>query len=189
MNFRAVLAFALAAFAFPLHADDVEERVKAIRADYNATEGAELTARSLSLDDGSSPTELTRYFRDGELVKVVYTTGSDHGSSSESFYFKDGRLYFLFQSQQFWSFDPAAGEGATIDTGRERRLYFHDGQVIRHLLKEVKSSDADAISRLLAKARNVPVEDADIAARLRSAADRLFAIETKAQLEKFLYQE
>ena len=184
-----IFALTLLAFVAVLSADEVEEQVKAIRAAYDATENANLTELTIDLDEGSGPTKLVRYSRDGELVKLVYRTGGDHGVSDESFFFDEGRLYFVFQSQQFWSFDPAAGEGATIDTGRERRLYLHEGQVIRHLLKEVKSSDADAIPRLLAKARNVPVDDADIAGRLRSAADRLFAIESKAQLEKFLYEE
>lgn len=173
-----------------LPADEIEDRIKVIRADYNATESAkDLTSKTIEIDDGGIVAKLTRYENAGELVKLVYTSGSDHGGATDYFYFKNGELYFIYQSQGYWSFDPKGGEGATIDTGREQRLYFNGDQVIRHLAKEVKTSDPNAVSKLLSETENQSIHDPEAATGLRNAAERLKKIRTEAELERYLYEE
>ncbi|MCB1233164.1 MAG: hypothetical protein KDN19_23170 [Verrucomicrobiae bacterium] len=190
MKHRLLAAVLLLAFVPTLQADDVEDRIKSIRADYNATESAELTAKEISFDGGSELAELTKYRnREGEIVKLKYVTGSDHSAVTDYFYFKNGELYFIYQSQGSWSFDPKGGESATIDTGREQRIYYDGDRVIRHLVKEVKSRDPDAISKLLADAENQSVNDSEAATGLQNAGYRLLKVEDRAQLEKYLYEE
>lgn len=169
-------------------ADWVEDAVKQIRADYNATESASLTKRTIKLDGGPEVAELTKYYRGDALVKMVFTSGGDHGAATDQYYFKNGQLYFIYQSAGGWSFDPSGGEGATIDTGREQRIYFKDNKVIRHLVKEVKSRDGNMINKLLAKAANTPTNDPEGATALGNAGYRLLNVTNQQQLENFLYQ-
>lgn len=183
-------ALALCAPVSSLIADDAEDRIQSIRAEYRATENAELTAREISLDDGGELPKLTKY-RDlaGKIVKMVFVSGGDHGGATDYFYFKDGELYFIYQSQSYWSFDPKGGEGVTIDTGREQRIYYDGDRVVRHLVKEVQTGKADAVAALLAKAENQSVEDPEAATGLRNAGYRLLKVEDRASLERYLHEE
>ena len=170
-------------------ADWVEDAVKQIRADYNATESASLTKKHIKLDDGPEVAELTKYYKDDSLVKMVFTSGGDHGTATDQYYFKNGRLYFIYQSQGYWSFNPKGPEGTTIDTGREQRIYLKGGKIVRHLVKEVSSRDPNAINKLLAKAPNKPTNDPEAAMGLSNAGYRLLNVNSSKQLEDYLYQE
>lgn len=172
-----------------VRADWVEDVVKQIRADYNATESARLTKRTIQFDDGPEVAELTKHYRGDEVVKLVFSSGSDHGAATDYYYFKNGQLYFIYQTAGSWSFDPNGPEGTTIDTGREQRIYFHDNKVIRHLVKEVSSRDANAITGLLAKASNQTVNDPDGAVSLGNTGYRLLQVNNASQLEKYIYGE
>lgn len=185
-----LVAIALCAPVSSLIANDTEDRIQSIRAEYHATENAKLTAREISLDDGGELTKLTKYRdQEGEVVKMVFVSGGDHGGATDHYYFKDGELYFIYQSQSYWSFDPERGEGATIDTGREQRIYYAGDRVLRHLVKEVKTGKADAVATLLAKAENQSVEDPEAATGLRLAGYRLLKVEDRAGLERYLHEE
>lgn len=171
------------------HADWVEDAVKQIRSDFNATESANLTKKHIKLDDGPEIAELTKYYKGDSLVKMVFTSGGDHGAATDQYYFKNGQLYFIYQSQGYWSFDPNGPEGTTIDTAREQRIYFSGNKVIRHLVKEVSSRDGNAIPKLLAKAPNKPTNDPEAAMGLSNAGYRLLSVNSQNQLEAYLYQE
>ncbi|MEC5126538.1 hypothetical protein VSU19_07255 [Verrucomicrobiales bacterium BCK34] len=170
-------------------ADSVETAVSQIRANYNATENAKLQSVIIKLDPDAETFELKKYFLNGALVKMVFISGGDHGAYTDSYYFKNGNLYFIYQSGGGWSFDPNGPEGTTIDTGREQRIYFKDGQVIRHLVKEVASRDYNEITKLLGKAANKPVHQPEAANALMNAGYRLANVNTKADLERYAYGE
>lgn len=170
-------------------ADSVESAVKQIRADYNATENAKLKSVIIKLDPDAETAELKKYFLNGALVKMVFISGGDHGVATDSYYFKNGNLYFIYQSGGGWSFDPNGPEGTTIDTGREQRIYIQGGQVIRHLVKEVASRDANQITRLLGKAANKPVHQPESANALINAGYSLANVNTKGDLERYFYAQ
>lgn len=172
-----------------LHADWVEDIVSQIRADYNATEGASLRQQVIQFDDGPVTAELKKYYRGDDLVKMAFTSGGDHGVATDYFYFKNGKLYFIYQEQGSWSFDPNGPEGTTIDTAREQRIYYHDDKVVRHLVKEASSRDAEAVPGLLKKAANQPVNDPEAAVGLGNSGYRLRAVKNSADLERYLYEE
>ncbi|MDF1853161.1 MAG: hypothetical protein P1U85_20150 [Verrucomicrobiales bacterium] len=179
--------FALVA-APAIHAED--ERILEIRAKYNQTENAKLSQRTIKLDDGPETAELVKsYDANGILVKMAFTSGSDHGFGTEYYYVDRGNLYFVFQTQGSWRFDPNGPEGTTIDTSMERRVYYAKEQVIRHLLKEASSRNPEAVAGLLKKAENKNVSNAEAEAILLSNAKRLLLVDTQKELENFLYQE
>ncbi len=168
-------------------ADSVETAVNQIRADYNATENAKLKSVVIKLDPDAETAELKKYFLNGALVKMEFISGGDHGGSTDSYYFNNGNLYFIYQSAGGWSFNPNGPEGTTIDTGSEQRIYIQGGQVIRHLVKEVSSRDTNQITKLLAKADNKPVHQPESANALMNAGYRLANVNTKADLDSYFY--
>jgi hypothetical protein len=170
-------------------ADQVETAISQIRADYNATENARLKTVVIKLPEDAEVIELKKYFLNGALVKMVFTAGGDHGASTDSYYFKNGDLYFVYQSTGGWSFDSNGPEGTTIDTGGEQRIYYQGGRAIRHLVKKVSSRDGNQIIKLLGKADNVIVSDPDPANGLMNAGYRLANVNSQADLDRYIYAE
>lgn len=185
VTFIAAVCLSIPAFA----SADVEATIKQIRADYNATESAKMQTQDIALDEDAEVVKMTKYYKDGELAKIKYVTGGDHGYSTDYFYYKGGRLYFVFEESSFWSFDTNGPEGTTIGTAVERRVYFGDNGVIRHLLKEVKARDESKLAGLLKKTANQPVRDADAVIDLENTGYILMDINNPVQLEKFIYGE
>lgn len=185
-KFTLICSFLLTSLAT---ADSVESAISQIRADYNATESARLKSVVIKLDEDAETIDLKKYFLNGALVRMVLTSGGDHGASTDSYYFKDGNLYFVYQSAGGWSFDSSGPEGSTIDTGSEQRIYYQGGQVIRHLVKEVSSRDGNQIAKLLAKADNKTVHQPESATVFMNSGYRLANVNTKADLDRYFYAE
>ncbi|MEM6278999.1 MAG: hypothetical protein AAF733_05940 [Verrucomicrobiota bacterium] len=146
-------------------ADPVEDAVSAIRAKYNQIEGAKLDEQVIEFapEDDPSYGKVTKYYQNGQLVKANYVFGAgDHGGADETYYYENGQLFFIYVAQSSWRFTGrtlASGESETIDQLVEHRLYFLNGTLIRHLRKEVESTDYDALGSLIAKAPNQPHQD------------------------------
>lgn len=167
-----------------------DSRILDIRAKYNATENASLKQRKISLDDGPESAELVKYYnRDGILVKMKFSHGGDHGFATEYYYIDHGNLYFVFKESGFWQFNPKGPEGSTIDTSRERRVYYSGNKVIRHLIKEATSVNAEAVAGLLKQAGNQKTSNPEIETMLLTNAQQLLHVDTEKELEKFLFQE
>ena len=124
-------------------------------------------------DDDPSYGKVTKYFQNGQLVKANFVFGEgDHGGADETYYYENGQLFFIYVAQNSWGFTgqtAANGESETIDTMTEHRLYFSNGALIRHLKKEVKSTNYEALASLIAKAPNQTHNDPTLssAAKMR----------------------
>jgi len=187
------LLLPLISVAPSLQADPVEDLVKQIRALYNSIEGAKLRSSKVVYEPEDEPLVLTctNYFQGDSLVKVHLSFGGgDHGVSDEYFYYDQGRLFFIYASDGYWHFTGATlpnGESETVDGLAEHRLYLDGGgHVIRHLLKEVKSSNPDQLKSLLAKAENRPASNPERAARLLRHGYAANQIRTREDLERFV---
>ncbi len=149
----------------PAVADQVEAAVSEIRAKYNQIESAKLTTQVIEFepDDDPSYGKLTKYFQNGQLVKANFVFGQgDHGGGDETYYYDNGQLFFIYVDERSWRFTGKTlpnGESETIDTMTEHRLYFSNGALIRHLRKQVESTDYDAIGSLIANVANQPFSD------------------------------
>lgn len=167
-----------------------DPRIESIRAKYNATENARLSKRIIKPDDQPEMAELVKYYdSDGILVKMALTSGSDHELGTDYYYMDRGALYFVFQARSFWRFDPDGPEGTTIDTARERRIYYDDNRVIRHLVKEARSRNPEAVAGLLRKAENESTRNEEAEQILLSNSNRLLMVENGEELENFLFGE
>ena len=135
---RSLLAAAF--FTTSAIADPVEDAVKDIRAKYNQIAGAKLDTH------GFGAVEL--------------------GGAVETYFYHIGQLFFIYVAQSSWRFTGntlASGESETVDSLIEHRLYFANGGLIRHLRKEVESTNYDALGGLIAKVPNQPHEDPALA--------------------------
>ncbi|MEM1443171.1 MAG: hypothetical protein AAGF67_12570 [Verrucomicrobiota bacterium] len=150
-------------------ADPVEDAVSDIRAKYNQIEGGKLDKQVIEFapEDDPSYGKVTKYFQNGQLVKANYVFGAgDHGGADETYYYHNGQLFFIYVAQSSWRFTGntlSNGESETIDSMVEHRLYFQNGNLIRHLRKEVESTNYDALGSLIAKAKNQPHQDPSMA--------------------------
>ncbi len=164
-----------------------DARIEQIRAKYNATESAKLSKRTIKLDAPVEMVELVKFYdTDGILVKMAFTSSGGHSAGTDYYYVDRGTVYFVFSAGGYWSFDFDGPKGTTVDTASERRVYYSGNQVIRHLLKEARSKDPDAITGLLKKAKNRAVSDVEAETILLSDAQHLLLVDTKKELEKFL---
>jgi hypothetical protein len=191
----AVAALSLMIFAASLQttrADEVDDAVKGIRVAYNAIEAAKLREETVEFESEDDPVSgsCTRYFKGDELVKIriIYTQG-DHGGADENYYYTVGELFFAYVSESSWAFtgeENADGEGETMDTVREHRVYFANGSLLGHLAKEASAKDEQALKGLLAKAENKPFKDEEVTGRIYQFGNALPGAKTAAELISLL---
>ncbi|MDF1823657.1 MAG: hypothetical protein P1U68_03385 [Verrucomicrobiales bacterium] len=148
-----------------VRADWVEDAVTDIRSKYNQIESATLQTQVIEFQPEDDPAygKLTKYLENGQVVKATFIFGQgDHGGGEETYYYHNGQLFFIYIDERSWRFSGKAmanGESETIDTMTEHRLYFANGKLIRHLRKQVESTDYEAIGSLIAKVANEPYQD------------------------------
>ncbi len=77
--------------------------------------------------------ELTAYYDEqGNLRKMVVANYGEMGKSIEEYYFSDGKLFFVFE-QQFYYTAPIYTENSKVERVDEQRYYFYDDSLIRWL--------------------------------------------------------
>ncbi|MBL9157586.1 MAG: hypothetical protein JNJ70_08950 [Verrucomicrobiales bacterium] len=178
-----------------LLADAVEDKVTAIRALYNEIEGAKLRTRVIEFEAQDEPLAgtCTLHYQGDKVVKVHLAYGAgDHGASDEYFYYSEGKLFFAYASDGYWSFTGETlpnGESETIDSTTEHRVYVENGAVIRHLEKAAKSKNPEALPGLLAKAKNTPGEDTDRATRLVHRGGKASSVQDAAGVIALMLEE
>jgi len=162
-----------------------------IRKQYSAiVNGKPNSVEQLEFSCEGEPTGGTMTVRryPGELmaVKLSYVTG-DHGGSEQNFYFKDGALFFVLQTDQYWTFTGqqlANGESETIDRATQHRYYFDGGRCIRQLTKQVEASIPDEIPNLLGQAPNTEVDPGGEVRDLQQRASALRKVQSAADLQR-----
>lgn len=193
--FSALFCFALGscALAPAARADDLETKIREIRARYEAIEKAKPASQTIAFEGETDPIsgECTIHRQGGEIVKVVFKYGGDHGASEEYHYYTAGRLFFSYASDGAWSFTGRTlpnGESETVDSVTEHRVYYEGGTILRHLVKEAKSTDASKLPALLAKTNNQPGDSGERARRLLRMGQGLLAVQRPADLEALVIQ-
>ena len=184
--------FLTAAVLLPtvVFADPVEEAISDIRAKYNRIEGWQMAPQRITFESQVDPAsgELKKYYYDGQLAKanLIFAEG-DHGGGDETYYYHGGELFFAYVVQSYWKFTGrtlANGESETVDVMSEHRLYFSGGNLIRHLRKEVQSTNPEALRGLLANAPNQPYSDPGFASDVQRRGIRCSSVSSPAGLEQ-----
>ena len=153
-------------------ADPLEDAIKDIREKYKKIEEAKLLSETMKWhpeDDIVSGT-LTHYHSDGDLVKAHFSFGDGgHGEGDEYYYYWNGECFFVFADHGYWKFTGRAkpdGQGETVDILFQQRLYFKEGQLIRHLYKEGETTDPELRDQIMAATENSDRSDPEFAAQI-----------------------
>ena len=148
-----------------------DERVDQIRKWYGEIQSAKPESSSevqfeSKIDPTSGKMTVRRYPAGLVAIELAYVSGS-HSASTEYFYFKDGGLFFVFETQSTWRFDGGTPEKPeTMDRDTENRFYYDDGRCVRQLTRSAESKDADQLASLLAEAKQKVVEPDESAAKM-----------------------
>lgn len=166
---RLYIFLLLSLFSVSLYGQSpVEKRVKEIRKWYGEIENektlAALEHRQFSYECYDDPDlgEFEFFLKDGEVVKMVWSHGYEHGAEQYSFYFHDKELFFCFLETGGWTFDPEDENAEnTIDYFEEDRYYFQGDKLVRCLHKEWEEKSRLEHNPSSATTPNVEVDDCD----------------------------
>jgi hypothetical protein len=118
----------------------VEKEIKAIRTRYGAVERTLDRCRQVKrdlLDESTEGGELTAYFSDQSLRKLVAKVYGEIGQAREEYYFWDDRLFFVLRVKS--RYDKPFGK---VVSKSEERFYFADDALIRWLDPRKKEAPA-----------------------------------------------
>ena len=122
-----------------------EGQIRTIRQQYNSINKQLRTYRKVkkelsgfSVEGG----ELTAYLSRQEIVKIVANHYGEGGQTMEDYYFKDGKLIFVFERITHYD-APLSGK---VVSASENRYYFHNDQLIRWIDENTRmATDVDGI--------------------------------------------
>jgi len=148
-----LLLLSISISIFSAEAQSKQDLIKTIRQEFqkiNSDTGLKKTILEDeefldNISDGGA--ELTGYSRKGSIVKIVEWIGLSYGNRTREFYFKDHKLFFVFE--KFDSFiDEKSGE---LDISKpkkvfEGRYYFNNEKLIEEKLSGKKPLADDKIS-------------------------------------------
>ncbi len=128
------------------------------------------------------------YHRNANSGEIDYITvdGSmgDHSGFSESFYFDNGDLIFVFQQDSHWAFHPQDPK-QTIDTMVEKRYYFENGAVFDANLKEYEGGGMEKLQEAARNAEKEPLAvDGQEAIKIVARASRLLLARNAEDVSK-----
>lgn len=133
----------------PAQANEMPEDLKSIRDEY-----ARIHAASLQKEVVTKPVEpnmppeaatLTYYTENGKPVKIYHELFSDHGQMKETFYFINGRLFFIFRDNAW------GGAGDPLENKYTARYYINNDtllkKIVTHPLFDTQE-DFEAVKKL-----------------------------------------
>lgn len=116
----------------PAQGTGEDAAISAIRGWYAAVNRATAKYRVVKKELSGFSTEggeLAAYFDGGAVVKITATHFGETGRSFEEFYYRDGKLFFVFHRRETYDV-PLSGR---VSKTAEERFYFNDGRLIRWL--------------------------------------------------------
>jgi hypothetical protein len=146
ISLAAFLSVGLAEVAFGTH--QAEQSINAIRQQYTAINKRVGKYRKVkkrlsgfALEGG----ELTAYFQGPAIMKIVAMHYGEGGRTLEEYYYRDGKLIFVFE--KVFQYDrPLSGK---IVSTVENRFYYDDDKLIRWLDEKGQPATVDAEHRAL----------------------------------------
>jgi len=189
---KRIFFYGAVGFLASLSSLQAEDSIKQIRKWYVQVENDKGLTKQTFKDgeEGEGEIKITRYTSaKGELKKIHRYAGGEHGVGNETYYFREGKLFFVYIASEHWRFTGekgADGQDEVIDIASQLRLYFNGGKCIKALEKRIAIKGADELRQLLEKEPNKPKE---IDARLHSYVNRakqLAAIKSQKDLNTYL---
>jgi hypothetical protein len=155
----------------PSSAQTKDQKIAAIRQEFKNI-NSDSSLKPFTLDDpedflGEATDgggELTGSFKKDDLVKIVIIVGVSYGEKMREYYFKNGKLIFVFETEKDFPRDSTGIKLEKLDLAFEGRYYFDDGKLIykiekgKRLIQEDTSpaelpGEAAKFSKLLKKRR------------------------------------
>ena len=139
------------------------EQVQAIRKEFQAING-DSTMKKITMEneefteqlvtDGGR--ELTGYYKNGQVRKVRHWVGISHGNEIKEFYFRDGKLIFVYEQFNSFPYDGKKGEHihSITKTTFEGRYYFNNDKLIDRKItgkKQFEDKTIDPAKALLSE--------------------------------------
>lgn len=149
-----ILSTVLLFCASILSAQDTDKDIKQIRKEYQRINKARLTTKIIHWENDIEEClppylvgSVTYYYEKNKLVKINSEGGEDHGEWNEEYYFKDGKLFFIYQYNAW-----GGAENPTYNT-LQLRIYIKDDEAIKTLqtssVKDLETLSADEIEEFI----------------------------------------
>jgi len=127
----------------PSNAQSTEDKVKNIREIFNRINATkQLSTKKLEneeyldhMTDGGG--ELTGYYKDDTLYKIIDWVGISSGVIKDEYYFSEGKLVFVYEAQDRFVYNDSLKERdySKQRTVFEGRYYFYNSRLI-HVIKK-----------------------------------------------------
>jgi hypothetical protein len=137
---KAILFFLIILFSGNSNGQTEAELIKVIRKDFRAINNdTTLKKKTLqneefldNMTDGGG--ELTGYYKNNGLVKIVEWIGLSYGNMTREFYFSKSQLFFVYEKFESFARDDTTGEADLSTTKKtfEGRYYFNNNKLIQH---------------------------------------------------------
>jgi len=84
---------------------------------------------------------LDAYYKNGQVYKIIESDAVSNAVYTTEYYLKDNKLIFVYRKEQHFSINPETGDYSNLETTYEERVYYKNGEIIRHLKKGSPVSD------------------------------------------------
>jgi hypothetical protein len=141
----------------------VEEKVKAIRAQYSEIEGSLKDCKEAKRDlpgESAEGGELTAYVKDSSVRKLSAKFFGETGKALQEYYFWDNQLIFVLRVESHYT-KPMSG---VVKNKTEERFYFANGSLIRWL--DAQKKDVTASAEKSARERDLLADAKKYSARI-----------------------
>lgn len=119
----------------------LDDQIKIIKTNFTTIESqlTSLDKKTATEEISGGITEFEGFFKDNKPVKLVKMEAAGHSSMQIAYYFHENELFFIHEQE----YGEASLHGPY--TGKEKRFYIADGELIRVLKKEktVKTGDLE----------------------------------------------
>jgi hypothetical protein len=120
-----------------LHGQNKAELIKVIWKDFQAINNHTTLKKKIlqneefleNIPDGGG--ELTGYYKNDSIVKIVEWIGLSYGNRTREFYFRKTQLFFVYEKFESFARNDTTGEAdlSKIKTSFEGRYYFHNNKL------------------------------------------------------------
>ncbi len=158
------MAVAATMLVMQLHAQTKLELTATIRKDFQEINNDRSLAKKTldgeefleNIPDGGA--ELTGYYKNNEIVKAVEWIGLSYGNRTREFYFKNEKLFFVYEKFQSFIIDDSTREmdHSNVKTTFEGRYYFNKDKLIEKKItgkRIFEDESANLVKELLESAK------------------------------------
>ena len=134
--FSISILFCLSGYGQTNQTQKTDSLIKKLRKEFQAI-NSDTTLKTILLEgdefmeqatDGGG--ELSGYFKNKSLVKIVEQVGISHGNRTREFYFKDNKLFFVFSKFESFMQTNNGLDLSKVKTSFEGRYYFSNEKLV-----------------------------------------------------------